>query len=239
MNAYYLLGQHAHWNINKRLAKRVGIEAALLLSDLISKREYFIGNKDLKINDWFFNTAENIELDTTLTPHKQREAIKTLSEQGFLEVKLMGIPAKNHFKVNDIQLLKYLTTSDEDLEQQEVKNIDTNNNKEQELNNTNNNSEQKIEDLEPIVKELPYHISFAKKLLNEDDSEGAAHLEALEYQTKIKINKNHTKEFRMHLVTENKNYDKFNEWVRHFRNWLNTKPTKDIAPVRYQLNGKQ
>jgi hypothetical protein len=41
-------------------------------------------------------------MDTLLTPHKQREAIKLLIEHNFLEVKLMGIPAKNHFKVKGI-----------------------------------------------------------------------------------------------------------------------------------------
>jgi hypothetical protein len=222
MNTYYILGQHAHWNINKRLAKKVGIEAALLLSDLISKREYFIINKDISITDWFFNTAENIEMDTLLTPHKQREAIKLLIEHNFLEVKLMGIPAKNHFKVNDIQLLKFLTTRNEEIKQQEVKNFDTNNNKEQEQSNFNNNN--KAEQKNSELPDLPPHINFALRLLDENDTEGVAHLEAIEYQTKTKITKEQTKLFRMHLVTENKNYDNFNDWVRHFRNWLNTKP---------------
>lgn len=220
MNTYYILGQHAHWNINKRLAKKVGIEAALLLSDLISKREYFIINKDISITDWFFNTAENIEMDTLLTPHKQREAIKLLIEHNFLEVKLMGIPAKNHFKVNDIQLLKFLTTRSEEIKQQEVKIFDTNNNKEEEQSNFNNSNNKPENDL----PDLPPHINFALRLLDENDTEGVAHLEAIEYQTKTKITKEQTKLFRMHLVTENKNYDNFNDWVRHFRNWLNTKP---------------
>lgn len=236
MNAYYILGQHSHWNINKKLAKKVGIEAALLLSDLISKREYFVINKDIKINEWFFNTAENIELDTTLTPHKQREAIKVLCEVGFLEVKLFGMPAKNHFKINDAQLLKYLTTSNENISQQDVKIFNTNNNKEQELNkyNSNNNKD------EPEKSDLPPHINFAIRLLDENDSEGVAQLEALEYQTKIKITKEQTKEFRMHLVTENKQYENFNDWVRHFRNWLNTKPkiNRQLTPTlnRIKMN---
>jgi hypothetical protein len=119
-----------------------------------------------------------------------------------------------------------------------VKNFDTNNNKEQEQSNFNNSNNKPENEL----TELPPHINFALRLLDENDTEGAAHLEAIEYQTKTKITKEQTKLFRMHLVTENKNYDNFNDWIRHFRNWLNTKPNvkpKQEIKMPYEKRNQQ
>ena len=130
MNSYHILGQHAHWNVNKKLARLVGLEAALLISDLISKREYFIQNKDITLEDWFFNTQENIEVDTRLTPHQQRKCFEILKNNGFIETQRRGIPAKQHFKIFDVQLLKFLTTGSENFEYLYNKNKDNKNKEE-------------------------------------------------------------------------------------------------------------
>jgi len=133
VNCFSILGQGGFWVINKRVAKLTSINAAIMIADLASKREYFLMNKDITLEDgWFFNTQENIELDTSLSPYEQRKACELLVSKGFLEIKKFGIPAKNHFKLNDIQLLKFLTTSDEKFERLEVKKFNDiyNNNKE-------------------------------------------------------------------------------------------------------------
>ena len=133
VNCSSVLGQGGFWVVNKKIAKKTSLDAAIVIADLISKREYFIINKDITLESgWFFNTQENIEIDTGLSPHEQRKAINELVAAGFLEVKKIGIPAKNHFKVNDSQLLKFLTTSDEYFSQQDIENFNDiyNNNKE-------------------------------------------------------------------------------------------------------------
>ena len=132
-NCYHLLGKESHWQINKQLARLVGIEAALFLSDLISKREYFSERGELE-DGWFFNTQENIEKDTTLSEFQQRKAISILVEKGFITIKKMGIPAKNHFIINDDLLLNYLTTSGLKIRRQGVKKVDDiNKNKEKKI----------------------------------------------------------------------------------------------------------
>jgi hypothetical protein len=102
----HLLSSTAFIVLNKNLARRVGIKAAILLADLISKEEYFIAKG--MTDGWFFNTLDNIESDTTLTPYQQRKCLKTLKNHQLIEVKLVGIPAKNHFKINEQQLVKFL-----------------------------------------------------------------------------------------------------------------------------------
>lgn len=98
-----IFGQKAHWQINKDFSKSFGLHCAILISDLVDKNIYFN-------QEWFFNTAENIENDTTLSKFQQDKAINILIENGFIETKLMGIPAKKHFKINENNLLNFFNT---------------------------------------------------------------------------------------------------------------------------------
>mgnify|MGYP003133870562 FL=1 len=130
-----LLSSTAFLVVNKELAKQIGLNEVVLLADLISKEQYFIDNKQLN-EGWFFNTAKNIQDDTTLTSHQQRKAVKNLKSLGIIETKLIGIPAKQHFKINENKLLSYFTTSYSKSEQQDVKKTQTiNKNKEITINN--------------------------------------------------------------------------------------------------------
>jgi hypothetical protein len=131
----HLLSSTAFLVVNKELAKQIGLNETVLLADLISKEQYFIDNKQLN-EGWFFNTAKNIQVDTTLTSHKQRKAIKNLKSLGILETKRKGIPAKQYFKINEIKLLSYFNANKQNSLQQDVKKTRTiNKNKEIKSNN--------------------------------------------------------------------------------------------------------
>jgi len=123
----HLLSSSAFLIVNKQLAKQVGLKGAVLLADLISKEEYFIANG--MTDGWFFNTEANIEEDTTLTSYQQRKAIKTLKEYNIIETKRIGVPAKQHFKINEEQVVKFLNNK------LLSKSTTINNNKEITLNN--------------------------------------------------------------------------------------------------------
>jgi hypothetical protein len=99
-----IFGQNSHWQINKDFARQFGIETTLLLSDLIDKWIYF------ECPDWFYNTSENIEIDTTLTRHQQDKAFKVLIENNFIEVDVRGLPAKKHFKILENNILEFYRT---------------------------------------------------------------------------------------------------------------------------------
>ena len=102
----HLLSSSAFIILNKELARQVGLKESILLADLISKEEYFIANG--MTDGWFFNTEANIEKDTTLTPYQQRKCLKTLKTNLILETKRKGIPAKQYFKINELQVIKLL-----------------------------------------------------------------------------------------------------------------------------------
>jgi hypothetical protein len=124
----HLLSSTAFIVLNKNLAKQVGLKEAVLLADLISKEEYFIAN-GMTDGEWFFNTEANIEADTTLNPYQQRKCLRTLKNHNLIEVKRKGIPAKQHFKINEEQVLQILNNLS-------VKNLTTiNKNKEIKITN--------------------------------------------------------------------------------------------------------
>ena len=134
----HLLSSTAFLVVNKELAKQIGWNEAVLLADLISKDQYFKEKEysNYEMGGWFFNTAKNIQDDTTLTSHQQRKAVKNLKSLGIIETKLIGIPAKQHFKINENKLLSYFNTSCKKSEQQDVKKTQTiNKNKEITINN--------------------------------------------------------------------------------------------------------
>jgi hypothetical protein len=115
----HLLSSSAFLVLNKELARQVGLKEAVLLADLISKEEYFIANG--MTDGWFFNTAKNIERDTCLTTHQQSRAIKRLEDLEILETKVVGIPAKKHFKIIENKLLSYFNTSFKESDKQVFK----------------------------------------------------------------------------------------------------------------------
>ena len=129
----HLLSSTAFLVVNKELAKQIGLNETVLLADLISKEQYFKEKEysNYEMGGWFFNTAKNIQDDTTLTSHQQRKAVKNLKSLGIIETQLIGIPAKQHFKIIENKLLSYFTTSYSKSEQQVVKKTQTiNKNKE-------------------------------------------------------------------------------------------------------------
>ena len=112
-----LLSSSAFYIVNKKLAKLLGIEAALLLADLISKNAYFENTQ------WFFNTENNILRDTTLSAYKQRQALKVLRDHNIIITKRKGTPAKQYFMIKHDILMHLI--SYEEITQQVVKEFDT------------------------------------------------------------------------------------------------------------------
>ena len=123
----HLLSSSAFLVLNKQLAKQIGLKPSILLADLISKEEYFIANG--MTDGWFFNTESNIQNDTTLTPFQQRKSLKVLKEKGLIETQRRGIPAKQYFKINEQQVIKFLNNLSE------IKLTTINNNKEIKIKN--------------------------------------------------------------------------------------------------------
>lgn len=123
-----LLSTDGYIIVNKALIKRVGLNAAVLLGELCTEYNYWESAGEL-IDDMFYSTRENIEENTGLTDYMQREAMKILQNLQLLTVVKQGMPAKNYYKLDERQLLNFLTTSDKETEGQVIQNFKVNNNK--------------------------------------------------------------------------------------------------------------
>lgn len=131
-----VLGQSAFWMINKALAKKVGLESALLLSELITKQIYLIQEGEINEDDWFFETRDEIQDRTTISHDRQRKYLSILKEEGILEMKEMGIPSKTHYRIDHNKLQDFTTTGSSKIQQHTI----------YKESNTNK------EDIKPIIK---------------------------------------------------------------------------------------
>lgn len=164
MNLFDLLRSDGSIVINKGLAHTIGLTEAIIYSELISLHEYWRKHNRLTNNEWFYCTAENLEKNTTIKPKTQQRTIKNLEKLGLIEVKMMGIPAKRHFKITDkifdlvLQKLRYNQggqndhTSIDNLSKPEESNCPPNNTN----NNTNKKNNNNIYSEIP-ERELPFY----------------------------------------------------------------------------------
>ena len=134
--------------INKCLLLTLGVDASLVLSDLIQKEEYF---KDSSQNNggYFFDVTNDISCSTTLSYYQIKQALSVLEKWGIIKVVLKGVPAKKHFKIDHSQILNFLKTSIEKTSELDCKNFNNkilknsssiNNNKEIRIKNKNINT---------------------------------------------------------------------------------------------------
>ena len=206
----HLLSSTAFLIVNKELAKQVGLKAAVLLADLISKEEYFISKG--MTDGWFFNTEANIEADTTLNPYHQRKCIKTLKTHQIIETKRMGIPAKQYFKINEQQVMQILNNL-------LVKNSTTIN-KNKEIRIINNTISNRREDFVSEVLTFDYDESILNGFID-------YWTEPNKSNTKMKFELNKTWKTELRLKT----------WATNQKKWdkPNTK-SKGMSKLDAQIN---
>ncbi len=110
---YKTLKQGNYWVVNKAVAKVVGVEAALFLSDIIDKYDYHKDRNECVVRNntnYFYYTSNDIEENTTLNYNSQKRCIKILEEHGLIESKLIGTPAKLHFTIFENKFCDFLKT---------------------------------------------------------------------------------------------------------------------------------
>lgn len=84
--------------INKNLINSIGLEASILLGELLSKKNYYEMRGDIE-DGWFYETSKMIELNTGLSYYQQVKAEKILAKEGFLKTGVRGIPAKKYYYI--------------------------------------------------------------------------------------------------------------------------------------------
>lgn len=159
-----LLMSSNYFVLNKKLVKELGIETAFLLTSLVEADEMLADEEG-----WFYQTVPQIEEMTGLSEHKQKKCIDKLISLGVLIQENKGMPMKRYFKLNYMQVLKFLIPSTEKITDQAPEKLESKDlknsgactgkiadNKEHNIKNINkelNNKEREIE--EPQETEKP------------------------------------------------------------------------------------
>jgi hypothetical protein len=199
----HLLSNSAYLVVNKFLAKEIGLNATILLSDLISKEQYFIENGTID-NGWFFNTVSNIEKDTTLTHYQQKKGIETLENMSFIESKLKGLPATRHFKILEKNILRYFNTCSKETLILDLNKVDTNNNKLIKITNKDLLKGKFGEEVSNLSAEIGLSVEESNNFLS-------YWTELNRSGTKMRFELQKTWETKRRLLTWQKNSKKFNK----------------------------
>ena len=117
---FSFIKQEAYFTVNYKLVKHIGLNPSIFFGEICNEFKYYY-EKNLLINDdWFFATTDKIQSKIGFSKFLQSNCIKILQDCKILEMKIMGIPAKKHFKINGTELIDLM----EIITQQEVKIIE-------------------------------------------------------------------------------------------------------------------
>lgn len=89
--------------VNKSLARSIGLEAAVIYSELLSKYSYWLNNNELTNDGYFYSTIEDLEEATGLGRKAQDSAINKLVSLGLIVKKVAKYNTaspKRYFKLN-------------------------------------------------------------------------------------------------------------------------------------------
>jgi hypothetical protein len=101
----------AFWKVDKAVARYLcDNNAAMLLADLIAKREYFRKRGQLLHDGSFFNTAERLEDDLNLSERTRRRTTKLLVQERLISVARRGIPSKNYYAIHDDRISQIIAS---------------------------------------------------------------------------------------------------------------------------------
>lgn len=92
-NLKKIIGNKAHWTLNKELVKKIGIAETLVLQHLIDLQENIFEGE-------FYQQIDRMAEELTLGEWKIKECLKTLKEHGVIDIVKKGMPAKNYYKIN-------------------------------------------------------------------------------------------------------------------------------------------
>ena len=217
-----ILSQNAYWIINKFIAKKIGLEAALLLSDLITKKEYFKKKNQLVEEEWFFNTSEDIENDTTLSYHKQKLGFEKLEKLELIEFKLMGIPSKQHFKILESNIEVFLKQDFKNFKNYNLKNSKTTSKKILKLYNKNKINKNKINNKNYNKKIQKTQFESFWKLYPKKVNKGKAKTNWNKLCSKTGEERPDWKEIKKALINQTKSQQwQTEKYIPHPTTWLN------------------
>lgn len=107
-----IINGNNYLNVNRSLAHKIGLNEAIILSELCDKYDFFLKDNSLITIDstcgWFYLTMEKIYERTTLTKRQQIAAINRLVELRLIKTRIFGQPSKKYFFIDQNEILALL-----------------------------------------------------------------------------------------------------------------------------------
>lgn len=97
---------------SKIIAYKLGINASIILSSLIYKHNYWFDENKLKNIEgeyYFYITYSNLQAETTLKLSAIKKGIKVLKKANLIQVERKGVPATNHYCLNQETIANFET----------------------------------------------------------------------------------------------------------------------------------
>lgn len=169
-----LLANNGYIILNKIVIKKIGLHEAIILGELCSEYTHWEKNGKLEDN-YFYSTRENIEENTGLSAYQQREPMKKLINLGVILEKSKGMPLQKWYSLNSQLLYKLLcedldlATSSEETKEQDVKKLNSNENKVFLSDLTTSSKEISQQDIKKLDDKILGNCSTSKERTKEHD----------------------------------------------------------------------
>ncbi|MDZ7343128.1 MAG: hypothetical protein ONA90_01300 [candidate division KSB1 bacterium] len=105
------LSTDAFWSVNKRIAREVGIEETVLLSELIYRYRYFQDTNRLHDGEAFYATSEDLQSALGIGKKTLERIVKSLLQTGLVSADLRGVPARRYWFINWRRIYAILSSS--------------------------------------------------------------------------------------------------------------------------------
>lgn len=110
MNVLDLIADDNFITFSKPIAKKYGVNAAILLGAMCSWQKHFDGE--------FYKSQKALKEETCLGIYQIKEAVKVLTDSGILTVTLKGMPFQNYYFISASKLGENLLASEVETTQQ-------------------------------------------------------------------------------------------------------------------------
>lgn len=100
-----LFGNDQYRTYNVEIARKIGVEEAIVLNDLIDEYRYRLKKGQLTelkglIGGWFFYSATRCEERTAITKKPLMRILKSLRQKNLITTVKKGMPAVNYYQIN-------------------------------------------------------------------------------------------------------------------------------------------
>ena len=100
-----IIGNNAHWTLNKSLVKQLGLAETLVLQHIIDLTESAFKRDEI------FQPINQMAEELGITEYNVKQAVTKLKDVGLINVERRGIPYKNYYSVNSDMVMDFMSGS--------------------------------------------------------------------------------------------------------------------------------